>query len=126
MPEEVPRYGEICYVEIPAPNLAKAKQFFGTLFRWRISDSTLGETEYAMFQAADLSGGLDPRKEVSDKGVLLYLRVEDIPAKLKEIEKAGGQVVMSKTQVIEGSDAYGFMAVFRDPNGNRLGLISKT
>jgi predicted enzyme related to lactoylglutathione lyase len=121
-----PIYGEICYIEIPAPNLEKAKRFYGTVFQWEVSDSDLGETAYAMFQAAGLDGGLDPRKEVVDKGVLLYLKVEEIPAKLKEIENAGSQVVANKTQVIEGSDDYGFMALFRDPNGNRLGLISKT
>ena len=126
MIEEAPKYGGICYIEIPAPDLPKAKSFYGTVFQWNISDSDLGETSYAMFHAGSLAGGLDPRKEVSDRGILLYLKVKNIPAKLREIEKAGGQTVTNKAQVINGSDDDGFAAIFKDPNGNRLGLWSKT
>lgn len=121
-----PIYGGICYIEIPAPDLEKAKRFYSTVFKWKVSDSDLGKAPYATFQTAGLDGGLDSGKEAVDNGVLLYLKVEDIPTKLKEIERGGGQAATNKTRVIDGSDDYGFTAIFKDPNGNRLGLWSKT
>ncbi len=126
MAAEAPLYGGVCYIEIPAPDLGKAKRFYETVFRWRVTDSNLGEAAYAMFQAAGLDGGLDSRRKAVDQGILLYLKAQDIPSKLKEIESAGGAEVSGKRRVIEGSDEYGFVAIFKDPNGNRLGLLSGT
>lgn len=119
-------FGGICYIEIPAPNLAKAKNFYRTVFQWTVSDSDLGEAPYAIFQAAGIAGGFDSRKEAAESGVLLYLKVESIPSTLSEIERAGGRVTMAKTPVIAETDDYGFFATFNDPNGNLMGLWSKT
>ncbi|MBI2932777.1 MAG: hypothetical protein HYY16_14105 [Planctomycetes bacterium] len=54
------------------------------------------------------------------------LKVADIPATLAQVEKAGGRTLKTRTPVIEGSQEYGFFALFADPNGNRLGLWSRT
>lgn len=121
----MPDNGHICYVEIPAPDVARAKQFYAALFGWRMEDSDLGDAPYTMFQAGSMMGGLDSSQQPSDKGVLLYLKVEDIPSTLQAIREAGGEVVTNKSQVIDGSDAYGFAATFTDPNGNLLGLWAK-
>lgn len=49
---------------------------------------------------------------------MFYLGVKDIFAKLKEIERAGGQTVVPRT-VVAGVVT---IALFRDPAGNLLGL----
>ena len=121
----MPDDGHICYIEIPAPDVARAKRFYAAVFGWQTEDSGLGDAAYTMFQAGVMMGGLDSRKQPSDKGVLLYLKVEDIPATLQAIREAGGEVVTNKSQVIDGSDAYGFAATFTDPNGNVLGLWAR-
>lgn len=126
MTNDIDKTAKIFYIEIPAPDINKGKQFYSSVFNWDISDSNLGDSPYAMFQGAGIDGALDTSKQASDKGVLLYLKVEDIPTKLGEIEKAGGHIVKTKTRVIENTDEYGFMALFNDPNGNRLGLWAKT
>jgi predicted enzyme related to lactoylglutathione lyase len=117
--------GAVCYLEIPAPDLDKAKRFYATVFEWVISDSDLGEAPYAVFQAGGLDGGLDSRTRPAENGILLYLKVRDIPSKLHEIEKEGGRCLTAKRRVIDGSDEFGFVAMFADPNGNRLGLWAK-
>ncbi len=121
----MPDDGHICYIEIPAPDVAQAKRFYAAVFGWRTEDSDLGDAAYTMFQAGAMMGGLDSRKQPSDKGVLLYLKVEDILATLRAIREAGGEVVTNKSQVIDGSDAYGVAATLTDPNGNLLGLWAK-
>jgi predicted enzyme related to lactoylglutathione lyase len=111
----------ICYVEIPAPDLKKATAFYGRIFKWKIDDSSTGDA-YAMFQDGGHGGGFDPKKQPSDKGVVLYISVKDISGTLKEIASAGGSVVKEKTEI--GGD-YGFYGLFKDPNGNQVGVWSK-
>ena len=109
----------ICYVEIPAPDLARAHDFYRDIFGWSMQPSG----DYLMFESGEgaLAGGLDPRKALGD-GVVLYIRVTDIPATLERIEQAGGQTIRPRSEV---GDDYGYFALFRDPNGNQMGLWSR-
>ena len=108
--------GTICHVEIPAPDMEKAKSFYHDLFGWVIEE--MGEG-YAMFQDGRMGGGFDKDMEVSDSGVNLYITVEDIPKKLEEVVEHGGEAVKEETEIGGGYGSYG---LFKDPNGNRLGL----
>jgi predicted enzyme related to lactoylglutathione lyase len=112
----------ICYCEIPAPDLKKAIIFYSRVFKWKIDESDMGGP-YAMFNEGGHGGGFDPNKQPSDKGVVLYISVKDIPATLKEIASAGGSVVKEKTEI---GGNYGFYGLFKDPNGNQVGVWSKT
>lgn len=114
---KVLKQGAICHVEIPAPNLAKAKAFYEKVFGWKVQEPF--SSGYCIFSADEMSGGLDRDGKVADEGVMLYLKVADIPATLKKITAAGGAIVKGKTEIGGG---YGFYACFRDPNGNRLAV----
>jgi hypothetical protein len=70
-----------------------------------------------------MGGGFDADAKPTKGGVTLYLAVADIPAAFKKIARAGGKAVRPKTEIPGGM---GFMATFDDPNGNRMGLWSKT
>ena len=113
---------EICHVNIPAPDLAKAKAFYTKVFGWKCT-AMPGMTGYSFWSAGKLGGGFDADVKPAKGGVTLYLAVADIPAALKKIKFSGGKAVRPKT-AIPGN--YGFMATFLDPNGNRMGLWSKT
>ena len=52
--------------------------------------------------------------------VSFYVEVEDIEAKLKEAEELGGSVVVPVT-TIPGMVTF---AMFTDPEGNCIGLVS--
>jgi len=45
----------------------------------------------------------------------------DVQVVLDRIEKAGGKIIVAKTQI---SPEYGYMAVFIDTEGNRVALHS--
>ncbi|MCZ7644826.1 MAG: VOC family protein [Planctomycetota bacterium] len=113
--------GTICHVEIPAPDLEKAKTFFREQFGWTIHDN-LGPT-YCLWSAGGLGGGFSSEMAVVEGGLNVILAVDDIPGKLEAIARAGGKSVQGKTEIGGG---HGFFALFKDPNGNRLGLWSKT
>ena len=113
---------EICHINIPAPDLAKAKAFYTKVFGWKYTPMR-GMDRYAFWSAGEVSGGFDADVKPAKKGVTLFLAVADIAAALKKIEFSGGKAVQAKT-AIPGN--YGFMATFLDPNGNGMGLWSKT
>ena len=55
-------------------------------------------------------------------GPLVYLNGNpDVQIILDRIEAAGGKIIVPKTKI---SDEYGYMAVFIDTEGNRIGLHS--
>jgi predicted enzyme related to lactoylglutathione lyase len=54
--------------------------------------------------------------------VLLYLNANpDVGLILNKVEAAGGKIIMPKTEI---SPDNGFMGVFTDSEGNRIGLHS--
>ncbi len=115
------------WFEIPAADISRAKKFYENIFSIQMQD--MGEmmgmkmvgfpTEMGNGKA---SGGLvqGPMHKPSAEGALIYLNANpSIQAVVERIEKAGGKVVMPKTQI---SPEIGFMAFFTDTEGNRVGL----
>jgi len=112
---------EICHVNIPAPDQAKARAFYTKVFGWKCSPMR-GVAEYSFWSAGKMAGGFDSHAKPARNGVTLYLAVADIPATLRKIEQAGGKTVRPKT-AIPGN--MGFLATFLDPCGNAMGLWSR-
>ena len=64
-------------------------------------------------------GGFYQVKKMPKKGqVNVYIEVEDIDAKLKEIKKARGKVIVKKTEI----PSMGWFAQFTTPDGCLLSL----
>ncbi|HTX99490.1 MAG TPA: VOC family protein [Bacteroidota bacterium] len=106
------------HIEIPTTNLKRAKKFFGTIFGWEFKDYP--EVKYVTFKTGvEPGGGFMLVKKMPKKGqVNVYINVEDIDAKLKEIKKARGKVLTKKTPVSD----MGFFAQFQTPDGCALCL----
>ncbi len=108
----------IGHVEIPTTDFKKAKNFYGKLFGWEFQD--LPDMEYVLFRTGrHPNGGLMRVKKIPrSTQVNVYIEVEDIDTKLKEIRKARGKVVVKKTPI--GNT--GFWAQFETPDGCKLCL----
>lgn len=106
------------HVEIPTTDLKKAKKFFEKTFGWTFQDYP--EMNYVVFRAGTAPhGGFNLVKKMPKKGqVNVYIEVENIDAKLKEIRKARGKVLMKKAPV----GTMGWMAQFATPDGCYLSL----
>ena len=106
------------YVDIPTTNFKKAQKFFGLVFGWTFRE--IPELETVSFRAGSQpNGGFYLVKKMPKKGqVNVYIEVEDIDAKLKEIKKARGKVLVKKTPVGE----MGWCAQFATPDGCYLSL----
>ena len=101
------------HIEIPTTNLKKAKKFFGAVFGWTFQD--VADMDYVLFRAGSQpNGGFYELKKMPKKGqVNVYIEVDDIPVKLKEIKKAKGKVLVKKTDM----GAMGSWAQFATPDG---------
>jgi hypothetical protein len=111
----------VCHIQIPAPDMNKAREFYGKVFGWEIT--VLPGGTYAFFKDGGEGGALSSESKPSDDGVRLFISVDDIPSKLKEIAAAGGEELTPKTKI---SDEHGYFAFFRDTNRGKMGLWSQT
>ncbi len=113
-------HGKICYLEIPAVDVARSSEFYGRVFGWKIRRRGDGTTAFddGVFE---VSGAfVTGRPPSRDAGLLLYVMVEDAAAAVKAIESNGGQIV----QPIH-PDAPEIVARFRDPAGNVVGIYQE-
>ena len=108
----------VVHVDIPTTNFKRTKAFFGKVFGWTFQE--FPEFNYVIFQApAPPHGGFVKVKTMPKKGqVNIYLDVDDIDSKLKEIRKARGKVIRKKTAI----GTMGWFAQFTTPDGCSLFL----
>ncbi|WP_282121794.1 VOC family protein [Algibacter mikhailovii] len=117
------------WFEIPVKNYERAKQFYSTVMALEIKDHHMPEQniKYGMFPYdADnngVGGGLiegNGQNPTTD-GPTIYLNAgDDLNLALNKVEISGGKIMMPKTDIGEN----GFMAQFRDTEGNRIALHS--
>jgi len=114
---------KIVHIELPALDFEKAKKFYETVFGWEVIILT-GFTDYAFFKTGEtgIGGAFTKAKRPASGEIMLYIQVEDIPTALRQITKNHGSVLQEKTAI--GQDM-GYYAIFKDINGNKMGLWSQ-
>ncbi len=114
-------HGDITHIDIPVGDMERAKGFYGTLFGWQIQTYP-GFEDYPMWQAPNgiSGGGLAPRDEGFTQP-RSYVEVDSIDDTLAQVTAHGGEVAMARSPIDENS----WWAVFRDPDGNVVGLYEK-
>ncbi len=112
--------GKICYIEMPATDIARSSSFYQQVFGWNIR--TRGDGSVAFDDGVgEVSGTWVKGRPPSDKpGLLFYIMVDSVADTMKAVEAAGGKIV----QPI-GADAPEITARFVDPGGNVIGLYQQ-
>ena len=118
----------INWFEIPATDLDRATNFYQTIFECELIPMDLGDNfKMRRFPTNEetTGGAIVYNTEFykpSTDGTLVYLNGNpDLANVLSRVEAAGGRVLMPKTEI---SPEYGFMGLFIDTEGNRVGLHS--
>jgi predicted enzyme related to lactoylglutathione lyase len=112
-------HGKICYVEIPAANVASSAEFYRAVFGWTIRMRGDGAT--AFDDGVEVSGAfVTGRPPADDPGFRIYVMVADAEATLRKVVDNGGIVV---EPVHPNSPE--IVARFRDPAGNLLGVYQE-
>ncbi|XVX20784.1 VOC family protein [Actinomycetota bacterium] len=111
-------HGDITHIDIPVSDTGAASKFYSTLFGWQIAEVP-GYEGYPMWQAPNQisGGGLAPRGEGFTQP-RSYVEVDSIEETLKLAADNGAEIVMEKSPISETS----WWAIFRDPDGNEIGL----
>jgi uncharacterized protein len=111
------RAGGISYLHIPAVDVSEAANFYEAVFDWKIRGR---DTARPSFDDATghVSGAWMTGRAVSrEAGLLPYIYVDNIADTVQKIEQHGGEIVVAPRA--EGNL---WVATFRDPAGNVLGL----
>jgi predicted enzyme related to lactoylglutathione lyase len=111
--------GKICYLEIPATDVARSAEFYSSVFGWRLRTRGDGATAFDD-TTGEVSGAFVRGRTPAAPGLMVYIMVDDAAAICEAVEANGGVIV----QPI-GADAPEITARFRDPGGNVLGIYQE-
>ena len=112
--------GKVCYIEIPATDIARSADFYQKVFGWRIRQRGDGHTAFDDTTCEVSGTWVRGRSPGATPGLLLYIMVDDARATIAAITAHGGEIV----QPI-GGDAPEVTARFRDPGGNVIGIYQE-
>ena len=116
----------IHWFEIFVTDYERAVRFYETVLGIQLKREVDGGRPMAIFKSSlEAVGGAlvrQPGREPTENGALVYLDANGkLDASLAKVEKAGGKVVMPKTDIGEP----GFIALVHDTEGNLVGLHSE-
>lgn len=108
-----PAPGQLCYLQIPARDVAASAQFYARVFGWRVALPGAG------FEAPGLIGEWTTERDPAvDAGPVGWIMVGDVAETLAEAERAGATVRQGPTP-----DGPRTLASFLDPAGNLVGIV---
>ena len=114
------RSNRVVHFEIPTDHPEKSMNFFKTIFGWEFEK--YGDEDYWMVKtgAEDTPGinGAIMKKRDPNQPIVNSIDIADIDETSKEIEKAGGKIVVPKSPV----PTMGWFCMFTDIDGNIHGL----
>ncbi|QHC23270.1 VOC family protein [Streptomyces sp. GS7] len=107
------------WFDITATDAARSRAFYGELFGWEIKvDESMN---YGLTVTAEgVPGGIGQATGDNPHvaGLVMYFPVADLEAAIERAEGLGGICVVPPWEI----PGLGKMAVFHDPDGNRVGL----
>ena len=112
--------GKICYVELPATEVARSAEFYRAVFGWNVRARGNGAMAFDD-GVGEVSGTwVTGRPPSGEPGLLVYIMVDSVAETIEAVIRHGGELV----QPI-GGDAPEITARFRDPGGNVIGLYQE-
>ncbi|MDE0855775.1 MAG: VOC family protein [Nevskia sp.] len=113
------------WFEIPVSDMPRAIRFYETLFQSSLIRESAGPMEMAIFPRRDEGGTTGCLAQgghllPGDGGTVVYLNADpQLDQVLARVRAAGGEVLVPRTEL---PDDIGCYALFRDSEGNRVGL----
>lgn len=115
----------IVHFEIPADDVLRAKAFYEKVFGWKIKLFPMpagGPEYYGVTTRKEGEAGIDGglmKRSMPGQPFANYVSVKSIDDFMSKIQANGGEGIMPKQEIAPGM---GWIAVFRDPEGNMMGL----
>ena len=108
------------HVELNTGDVAKAKDFYGKLFDWKLEDSDMDGFTYTMVGVGEGTGGgmMKQMTPGAPPAWMPYVDVDDIQAATKKAKSLGANILRDVTPVAE----MGWLSILSDPTGATIGL----
>ena len=120
-------WNPVGWFEIPVNDFDRAREFYEHVFKISLEEHRMEPFRMAWFpmqrNAIGAAGSLVKGEWYvpADSGALIYFTAPDIDATLARVEAKGGTVLVPKKSIGE----YGFIGIFKDSEGNRVGVHSR-
>ena len=114
----------VIHWEIAAADPDKLWDFYTKMFGWKIDSNN--SMKYGIAETGGdggINGGIYANDDEGARGITFYVQVEDLEAALAQAESLGGKKVMEPCPI---PDAGISIAMFTDPEGHRIGILSPT
>lgn len=118
----------IFWVELPVADFDRAKKFYSTIYDYDMPDIMAGPNQMGFLPHDRDAGGIGAAivkgegYTPANIGIKIVLNGgNDLGEILDRVEKAGGKIIMPKTQV---SPSFGCLGSFEDTEGNLVALHS--
>ena len=121
---------KVVHFEIPVDDVARAKEFYGTIFEWDLQDADMGggvsyttlgtvpvDEQMMPKEPGAINGGFTSRSSETPAPVIT-IQVGSIDEALKKVDAGGGSTIPARTEIPE----MGAFAYFKDSEGNTMGL----
>ncbi|WP_035353268.1 VOC family protein [Edaphobacter aggregans] len=107
------------HLELNTPDLAKAKDFYGSLVGWTFQDMDMGPGgTYSVFKPASGPGGGIFTVPGAPTAWLPYIGVDDLKAATDKAESLGAKIIMREQPVPD----MGAFSILTDPTGANIAL----
>lgn len=113
------------WFELPVVDMERAKSFYSAVLGCEFTDFEIPDGSlmawFPMAQGVPGAAGAlmkHPQYVPSTTGTLIYFSVPDVSATGAKVTQAGGQLCVDNMSIGE----YGFISVFIDTEGNRVGI----
>jgi predicted enzyme related to lactoylglutathione lyase len=115
---------KIMWFESASADIPASAKFYGDLFGWPfVTDEAMNYTMTG-FEPGEMGMGFSPvdeAKGVMPGSILVYVDVDDIDATIARAKQLNAAIYLDKTEI----PTVGWMAVFGDPGGNRIGVMQR-
>lgn len=109
--------GKICYIEIPATDIAVSAAFFQKVFGWQIRSDNAGNTSFDDGVGQVSGTWVIGPKPMTTAGFVISIMVDDANAAVGLIKANGGKIIKPVDK-----DSPEITAHFTDPAGNLWGI----
>jgi predicted enzyme related to lactoylglutathione lyase len=113
----------LCYLEIPAADVHRSAAFYERVFGWNIRHRDTARPSFDDATGYVSGAWVAGRTVAREPGLLPYIWVDIIDAMLALASAHGGEVVETRRHDSPGSTSW--IATFRDPAGNLMGLYQE-
>ena len=120
---------KVVHFEITFDDHQRAKDFYGSVFEWELTDNDMGGVTYTTVTTVPIDEKMMPKEPGAINGGIMKrsseapthvitIGVDSIDDSLKKVDAGGGTTITPRTPV----PGVGAFAYFKDSEGNVMGL----